>query len=90
MRRGPGINGRHRQEGLQARAGVSGPYPYYDAGRVFFILASPELDPALVAKYRVDNGLYRMPARVQLAAAEQQLRKEEQRLDHTKRLCDDG
>ena len=54
------------------RAGVSGPYPYYDVGRVFFILASPELDPALVAKYRVDNDLYRMPARCQLAAAEQQ------------------
>ena len=36
---------------------VEGPYPRFLTSRVFFLLASADLDPAEIAKHRADNGL---------------------------------
>ena len=36
---------------------VQGPYPRFLTSRIFFLLSSADLDPAMVAKHRADNGL---------------------------------
>ena len=36
---------------------VEGPYPRFFTSRIFFLLASADLDPIKVAKHRADNGL---------------------------------
>ena len=36
---------------------VEGPYPRFLTSRIFFLLASADLDPVKVAKHRADNGL---------------------------------
>ena len=36
---------------------VDGPYPRFVTSRIFFLLASADLDPSKIAKHRADNGL---------------------------------
>lgn len=49
------------------RAHVEGPYPAYDVGRVFFMLASPSLPAASVAAHQANNYLLARPETIQLA-----------------------
>ena len=49
------------------RAHVAGPYPAYDVGRVFFMLASPSLPAASVAAHQANNYLLAKPETIQLA-----------------------
>ena len=48
------------------RAQVAGPYPAYEVGRVFFMLASPSLPAASVAAHQANNYLLARPETIEL------------------------
>ena len=49
--------------------GVAGPYPAYEVGRVFFMLASPSLSAASIASHQANNHLRCKPERIALEFA---------------------